>query len=192
MDYQSLLDRIPNQNIKEHLEMKRIVLLATRGTCVCPEFSSHLADSSSPTEFLDAIYADDELRFTKVWAEWAKYSGKDWTGRFTPVQEARALAIERIGLPLCFSEGCLYISSGISALFVDLLVFDDEAFNENAATFVSSVEGSFICGGLTFKGFYGIFASRGTIILEKWCKSPYGTRIVSLERPAPGPCTHCR
>lgn len=192
MDYQDLLDRIPNQSINEYLEMKRIILLATRGESVCPEFSRHLAGSSSPVGFLDAVYADDELRFTKVWAEWAKYSGKNWVGRFTPIREVRSIALERIGLPLRFSDGCLYISSGISALFADLLVFEDEAFNEDAATFVSSVEGSFACGGLEFEGFYGVFASRGTVILEKWRKSPYGTRIVSLERPAPGPCTHCR
>ncbi|MEA5019548.1 MAG: hypothetical protein VB027_04190 [Gordonibacter sp.] len=132
MNYQEMKNSIDSLAPVQRQTLSRILSLAALGGSLKPEFQDHAEEVDSPRAFFDAIYADDELRFTSVWAAWAKQTGKDWLSRFEPIargvridfrgRESKDAAFSVRGVPVEFDGGgsfvCLFLDAGPTPTFL--------------------------------------------------------------------------
>lgn len=155
---------------------------ATIGGALRREYAAHADAASSARAFLDAVYADDDLRFTPLWSAWAKADRKDWTARFACERSVRGVELVRRGVPLAFANGGeLLIPAQARGGHATVVEFADGAANVDAAEFFASVEGSFTCGGMAFSGTYDVLRDRGTIIFVRWELNERGQRASAAE-----------
>lgn len=181
MDYGELKDRIDALEGQRRKEFARVLSLAALGGRVRPEFALHLAGSKTPEEFFDAVYDDDGLRFTQAWAAWAQVSGKNWVDRFDARGALASAPLYRGGLPVVFSDGAVSVPTGLRGRNARILLFDDGDFNEAAASYLTTVEGSFSCAGEDFAGTYDVFSGCGAVLLERWILDERGERAKAAE-----------
>ena len=168
MTYEDLISRIEAASGSGRAALERLSLYVSAGGEVLPEYEPYLADATTYHEFFDAIYRDDERRFTNVWAEWASLSCKKWIARFEPTLAIENLRLKSDGIPLQFGTGVVLAPTGCRGNIANLYVFASGAFNTEAAQFVTSVGGTFDCVGYRFAGIYGLYSYRGSVILEAW------------------------
>lgn len=186
MNYQELKESIDGLASAQRQALSKVFSLAVIGGSIKPEFQVHAETANSPRTFFEAIYADDNLRFTNVWAAWAKYAGKDWLGRFEPIahgeridfrgRESKDAAFSVRGVPVKFTGGGSFVVP-LPGRGADVYVFADDSFNEEAATYVTTLEGDFTCAGLELSGMFDVFKADSILILEQWNLSESGFRV---------------
>lgn len=161
---------------------RELLALATIGGAVRQEYAAHAEAATSARAFLDAVYADDDLRFTALWSAWAKADRKDWLVRFAPERCVRGVELVRRGLPVEFAGGgALLIPAEARGGRATVAEFADGAINAEAAEFLMAVEGAFACGGLVFDGTYDVLRDRGTVIFVRWRLNARGQRASAAE-----------
>ncbi|MEG1167518.1 MAG: hypothetical protein RSD93_05610 [Gordonibacter sp.] len=185
MDYQELKDCIDGLAPTQRQALGKVLSLAALGGALKPEFQAHAEAADSPRAFFEAIYADDDLRFTNVWAAWAKHAGKDWLGRFEPIgrgarvdfrgRESQDAAFSVRGVPVAFAGGGSLIVP-LSGRGADVYLFADDSFNEEAATYFTTLQGDFTCAGLELSGMFDVFKADNALILEQWNLGENGFR----------------
>lgn len=168
MDCHELKEGIECAPVTARPMLERLYLYVSVGDAVKPEFSDLLAKASTYQEFFDAIYEDDHWAMTAVWADWAKLKRKSWLNRFEPSLALQGLRLKSDGLPVEFGSGVMLAPTGSRDSIANFYVFESGAFNAEAADFVTSIGGSFSCAGYDFKGIYGVYSYRGSIIFEEW------------------------
>ena len=191
MNYQEMKNSIDSLAPVQRQTLSRILSLAALGGSLKPEFQDHAEEVDSPRAFFDAIYADDELRFTSVWAAWAKQTGKDWLSRFEPIargvridfrgRESKDAAFSVRGVPVEFDGGGSFVVP-LPGRGADTYLFADDSFNEEAATYVTTIQGDFTCAGLELSGMFDVFKAEGALILEQWslCENGFRARTTNL------------
>ena len=168
MNYDELKEQIEAAPLKTRAQLDTLFAYTTIGNQVLAQYKDCLEQATTYREFFDAIYSNDEFKFTPVWAAWARIAGKKWLNRFTPMLYKEKLKLRAAGLPLEFDGGVVLAPAGAHGNIVNFYLFEQHAFNTEAADFVTSVGGTFKCADYEFKGIYGIYAWRGNIILEQW------------------------
>lgn len=168
--------QIPVTSKREALE--RIVLYVSIADRVYPQYEEYLSEAGDYQEFFDAVYADDDQKFTSVWAEWAKLTHKKWLDRFESTLQIESIRLKGDGLPVEFGTGIVLAPTGSRDNIANLYLFESGAFNVETADFVTSLGGTFTCAGYDFCGVYGLYNSHGNVILEEWQaeKAPVPTK----------------
>ena len=151
MEYGELKEQIDGLGERQRRGCARVLSLVSLGGGVRPEFRGHLDGASTYRAFFEALYRDDDLRFTRAWAAWAKLDGKQWVGRFDPVRASARVP------------------------------FGDGAFNEDAATYFTSIEGAFTCAEMAFEGIYDVFTSGNAVLFERWALNEKGARVKAAQ-----------
>lgn len=161
---------------------RELMMLATLGGKVRAEYAAHAETTSSAREFFDAVYADDDLRFTPLWAAWAKESRKDWLGRFEPERVVRGVRLLRGSVPIEFAHGgTVIVPAEARGQHLTIMEFADGAINEEAARFFGAVEGSFTCAGMEFSGTYDVLVTKGVLMFVRWAVNERGQRTSEAE-----------
>ena len=151
MEYGELKEQIDGLGERQRRGCARVLSLVSLGGGVRPEFRGHLDGASTYREFLEALYRDDDLRFTRAWAAWAKLDGKQWVGRFEPVRTSARVPFGGRGMPVVLSGGTMLVPLAGHGKQAHVLEFEDGAFNEDAATYFTSIEGAFTCAEMAFE-----------------------------------------
>ena len=181
MDYLELKNQINGLSERLCRGYARVLSLVTLGGGVRPELREHLSDASTNREFFEALHRDDDLRFTRAWAAWAQGDGKSWIERFEPVRMVERVPFSGRGLPVEFSGGTMLVPLGGHGKQARVFVFEDGAFNEDAATYFTSIEGAFTCAGIAFEGIYDVFTSGNTVLFERWALNEKGIRVKAAQ-----------
>ena len=168
MNYEDLKAGIETAPLKSRVALEQLLLYATMGGTVKPEFEEYLEGAQTYRDFFNNIYADPARKNSTVWAEWAKLMRKSWLSCFEPKLKIENLRLKSDGLPLAFGTGLVLAPTGSRDNIANLYLFASGAFNTEAAEFVTSLGGKFTCADLDFSGVYGLYRYRGNVILEEW------------------------
>lgn len=154
-----------------------LTVLAGLGYGFTECFAKHGEEAANAREFLEAVYNDDNLRMTKLWATWAQVSKKQWVSRFEPLRVQRRLFFSGLGPVLEFENGAAFlVASGTYGKCIDIMEFEDNTVNDEAGKRFTSVQGKFKVGDMEFDGTYDIIQAPGTLIFEKWVFNLMGDR----------------
>lgn len=177
MDYQDLKRQLDELSDAQKREYRGLLAQAALGGQIRPEYEACAEKASTWREFFDAVYADDALRFTRLWGAWAKADRKEWVARFVPAQAAQRVRLVRRAVPLEYAHGgALLVPADARGQHASVLVFEDESINTGAATFFTSIEGQFTCGDIAFDGTYDVFYYHGAVLFVKWAVNAQGQR----------------
>ena len=176
MAYEELRGQVDGLGERQRRGCARVLSLVSIGGGVRPEFRAHLAEAATYREFFEALYRDDDLRFTRAWAAWAKLDAKQWVGRFEPVRTMARVPFGGRGLPVRFSDGTMIVPLAGHGKQAHVFEFEDGAFNEDAATYFTSIEGAFTCAEMAFEGIYDVFTSGNAVLFERWALNEKGAR----------------
>ena len=168
MKCHELKESIANAPMKSLEALNRIYLYTTAGDKVLPEFEEYLEGSDSYQDFIEAIYRDENRKFSLLWAECAKFKRRNWLQYFEPKMLVENVRMKTDGVPIQFGSGVMLAPTGSRDNIAKVYVFASKAFNTNAAEFVTSIGGTFTLLDYEFCGIYGIYKYRGSVILEEW------------------------
>ena len=168
MDCQELKESIAKAPAKSREVLDRIFMYTTTGDKVKPDFAAHLEGAKSYQDFIEAIYRDESQKFTLLWAECAKFKRRNWLVYFEPKMLVENVRMKTDGVPIQFGSGVMLAPTGSRDNIAKVYVFESQAFNANAAEFVTSIGGTFTLLDHEFCGIYGLYKYRGSVILEEW------------------------
>lgn len=168
MDCQELKQAVANAPLKSRELLERVYMYTTAGDEIKPEFAEYLEASDSYQDFVDAIYRDENRKFSLLWAECAKFKRRNWLQYFEPKMLVENVRMKTDGVPIQFGSGVMLAPTGSRDNIAKVYVFASKAFNTNAAEFVTSIGGTFTLLDYEFCGIYGIYKYRGSVILEEW------------------------
>ena len=168
MEYRELKETIegmPEQQLKDYRVLLSYSSIAGN---VWSQFEKHLAQAETPDEFFEAVYNDDACRMENVWARWAVMNSKKWPDRFEPDFKMANVPLDNKGVFLQSGENEYLVPLKGRGQTIDIYVFPEDGFNEKAAEFYGSINGSFTCRGITLEGTFDIFRAPRAIIFERW------------------------
>lgn len=168
MDCSQLKEQIEQAPVKSRAQLDKILMYVTSGPDVLPEFADALAQSSTYGEFVDAVYRDENRKFSLLWAECAKFKRRNWLRFFEPKMLIQNARMKTDGLPIQFGSGVMLAPTGSRDNIANFYVFASKGFNAQAADFVTSIGGTFTILDHEFCGIYGVYKYRGSVILEEW------------------------
>ena len=168
MDCQALKEAVANAPVKSREALERIYMYTTAGDEVLPEFAAYLEQASSYQDFIEAIYRDENRKFSLLWAECAKFKRRNWLQFFEPKMLVENVRMKTDGVPIQFGSGVMLAPTGSRDNIAKVYVFASKAFNANAAEFVTSIGGTLTLLDHEFCGIYGLYKYRGSVILEEW------------------------
>lgn len=148
--------------------LSRMLMYVTRGDAFDPAFAEAAAAASTYQDLFGAIYADERHKRTLLWAECAKLSRRNWLRAFEPKLLIENLRMKTDGLPVQMGEAVFLAPTGSRDNIANLYVFENGAFNRQAAEFVTSLAGRFTVADHCFFGIYGLYKYRGNVIFEEW------------------------
>ncbi len=148
--------------------LEKLFFYVTLGNEIRPEYRKIAQASKTYNEFFDGIYAVDDFKNTEVWALWAKLEHKNWLQRFTPKMDIYNMRLKSAGVPVEFSSGIFIAPVASKDTIINFFVYESGAFNTDAAEFVTSIGGTFVCAGYEFVGIYGIYKYHNNVIFEEW------------------------
>ena len=123
---------------------------------------------SLPERFFDAIYRDENRKFSLLWAQCAALKRRNWLQYFEPKMLVQNIRLKGEGIPIQFGTGMMFAPTGSRDNIANLYVFPSGGFNTHAAEFVTSVGGTFTVLDNEFCGIYGLYKYRGSVIMEEW------------------------
>jgi hypothetical protein len=168
MEITELKSQIDAAPVQARAALQKMYLYATAGGKVLPELAKHLDDAASYQEFFQAIFRDVSQKNTLLWAECAKFTRRNWLAAFEPQICVQNLKMKTDGLPIQLGSGVVLAPTGSRDNIANLYVFDNGAFNRQAAEYVTSLAGKFTVADYEFFGIYGLYKYRGNVILEEW------------------------
>lgn len=168
MDAVELKAKIDEAPLSQRADLQRMLMFATAGDELLPEFEPYARDADGYQAFFNAIFMDPAQKDTLLWAECAKLSRRNWLGFFEPKMLIQNLRMKTDGLPIQMGSGVVLAPTGSRDNIANLYVFPNGGFNRQAADFVTSVGGRFTIADYEFFGIYGIYKYRGSVILEEW------------------------
>ena len=153
---------------KSRAALDEIYMLVTTGKQIQPEFAECLEAASNYTEFVDAIYRDENRKHSLIWARCAAFKRRNWLLYFEPKMVVNNIRMKGDGIPVQFGTGMMFAPTGGRDNIANLYVFESGGFNAQAAEFVTSIGGTFKMLDYEFCGIYGLYKYRGSVILEEW------------------------
>ena len=168
MNATQLKESIQAASTRKRAELEKLFLFVTCAGQFRPGYEVYAKDVSSYNEYFDALFADDAMRDTDVWAAWAKLAHRSWVERFEPKTAIRNMRLKTQGIPVEFGSGIFIAPLGSKDTVADFYVFPSKGFNTRAADFVTSIGGTFKCAGYEFVGIYGVYKSHNAVIFEEW------------------------
>jgi hypothetical protein len=148
--------------------LEKLFYYVTLGNEVRPEFKDFAAGANTYKEFFDALYACEDFKNTEVWAEWAKLEHKNWLQYFKPKININNMRLKSAGIPIEFSSGIVVAPVASKDTIINFYVYSSNSFNTDAAEFVTSIGGTFLCAGYEFVGIYGVYKYHNNVIFEEW------------------------
>ena len=168
MNVAELMESIETAPISQRADLQKMALYAAPGGSVPPELADHLANAGTYQDFFNAVFMDESQKSTLLWAECAKMNRRNWLSFFEPRMLIQNLRMKTDGLPIQMGSGVVLAPTGSRDNIANLYVFDNGAFNRQAAEFVTSLAGRFTISDYDFFGVYGLYKYRGSVILETW------------------------
>lgn len=168
MQFDELREQVDKAPLSTRATLDMLTMYVSAGPSILPQYASYLEQASSYQEFFNLIYADESLKDSMIWAEVAKLNRKDWLRFFEPKMLIANLKLKADGVPIQMESGVVLAPTGSRDNIANLYVFDNGAFNRQAAEFVTSIGGRFKVSDYEFLGIYGIYKYRGNVILEEW------------------------
>ena len=168
MNCVELKDSIGKAPIASRAALEKVYMQVTAGDSIRPEFAEYLEAASTYNDFIEAIYRDENRKFSLLWAECAKLKRRNWLNFFEPKMLVQNIRMKGDGIPVQFGTGMMFAPSGGRDNIANLYVFPSGGFNANAAEFVTSIGGTFKMLDYEVCGIYGIYKYHGSVILEEW------------------------
>lgn len=168
MDVQQLKSQIDAAPLADRAALNKLYLYMTVADRIKPEYADALAQSEGYQDFLNAVFADESKKDTLEWAEIAKLKRRNWLPFFEAGMVIQNLRMKTDGLPIQMGTGVILAPTGSRDNIANLYVFENGAFNRQAAEFVTSIAGKFTLADWEFFGIYGLYKYRGNVILEAW------------------------
>lgn len=168
MECAELKKQIEQAPLASREKLSKMYMFVTAGDAVKGEFANHLAGANNYNEFFEAIYRDENQKFTLLWAECAKLKRRNWLQFFEPKMLVQNIRMKTDGLPVQFGSGVMLAPTGGRDNIANFYLFESKGFNTNAADFVTSIGGTFTLLDYEFCGIYGLYKYRGSVILEEW------------------------
>lgn len=181
-EFKALIDAMDEEERKEHL---KVFPLACLGGSILPEYEKHAEAANSLEEFYDLVFADDDLRFTKIWAVISRMKDPSWIERFEYVDVARRIKAKH-GVPLIGENVGFSLFPASLVGSPNVYVFEDAAFNEAGCEYYMAFTGKFECVGIQLDGTYDVFRVGNNIIFEKWDFDTAGMRTNPRQNPYVG------
>ncbi len=168
---------------RKRVELEKLFLFVTMAGEFRPSMEGYALDAKDYNGYFDALFADDAMKGTDVWAAWARLTHKNWLDRFDPKMHIPNMRLKTQGIPVEFGSGIFIAPLDSKDTVADFYVFASNGFNTKAAEFVTSIGGTFKCAGYEFVGIYGVYKYSNAIVFEEW----------EVERdPVPFEATSCR
>ncbi|MBQ9000798.1 MAG: hypothetical protein IJ087_02975 [Eggerthellaceae bacterium] len=168
MEYVELKEQIANAPVSSRAALEKLYMLVTIGDAVQAEFAEYLAAADNYQEFFDAIYRDENRKFSLLWAQCASLKRRNWLRFFEPKMLVENIRLKGEGIPIQFGTGMMFAPTGSRDNIANLYVFPSGGFNTHAAEFVTSIGGTFTVLDNEFCGIYGLYKYRGSVIMEEW------------------------
>lgn len=192
MEFAQLEDEVKEMNESQKKVFHEIIALSSLGGEILPSMKEHLEKANSLHEFLDLMYMDDNCRYEKAWALWAKHSNKNWYTRFKPERVCEGALLERGGVVLESEKNMMLIPvRGTRARdrTIDLFVFPDDGFNTDLGEYYGSISGSFVCYELPLEGTFDIYRTGRALVFERWAFDKLGYRKEKASRKGACRCS---
>lgn len=181
MNLQELKQRIDEQDEPLRAQARKISQCVSIGGQVRPEYAAALERAQTLDGFLDNILGDDSLRFERAWALAARMRKTNWLSRFEPVFVERGIPYRGKGVYTKLGEAALVLPVMGVGRRVDLYLFADGAFNEDAADYFTSIEGRITIEDTSLEGTFDVFRAPNALILEQWEVNERGQRVKAAD-----------
>ena len=168
MDSTELKEQIENAPTSSRVLLDHIYMQTVAGGRPLPEFADVLGEAESYHDFIDAIYRDQNRKFSLLWGLCAQFKRRNWLMYFEPKMLISNIRLKGEGIPVQFGSGVMFAPTGGRDNIAKLYVFASGAFNVHAAEFVTSIGGTFTMLDYEFCGIYGLYKYRGSVIMEEW------------------------
>lgn len=168
MDERRLREAFDAAPLSDRAILSKLYLYLTVADAIKPAYAKALRESETYQDFLTAVFLDESVKDTLEWAEIAKFKRRNWLGFFEPTMCVQNLRMKTDGLPIQMGSGVILAPTGSRDNIANLYVFENGAFNRQAAEFVTSIAGKFTIADWEFFGIYGLYKYRGNVILEEW------------------------
>lgn len=179
MNYEELKEQIRGVSVSQAKDYRELLSLSSIAGSVWPQFEKHLEQAQDYRSFFKAIYDDDACRFENVWAYWAKMNKEPWAERFECERMLKGVLLDNKGIFLKGGGNELLVPLAGRSHAANVYVFNENSFNEKAAEFYCSINGSFTCVGIVLEGAFDVFRTHRALIFERW-------EIDKLKRRADG------
>lgn len=168
MNEAELRESIGRAPLRKRAELEELFLYVTVADRFRPGMEAYARDTASYNEYFDALFSDDAMVRTDVWAAWARLAHKKWLDRFEPKMHIPNMRLKTQGIPVEFGSGIFVAPLESKDTVADFYVFAGDGFNTRAAEFVTSIGGTFKCAGHEFVGIYGVYKSFNAVVFEEW------------------------
>lgn len=168
MDANQLKTSIETASKIKRPVLEKLFFYVTLGNEIRPEYKDIAQKSETYTDFFNGIYESDDFKNSEVWAQWAKLEHKNWISRFEPSIDIYNMRSKSAGIPIEFSSGIMIAPVASKDTIINFYVFPSKGFNTDAAEFVTSIGGTFLCAGYEFVGIYGVYKYHNNVIFEEW------------------------
>ncbi len=168
MNALELKQSIEGAPARKRVELEKLFLFVTMADRFRPSMEGYARCAKDYNEYFDALYADDAMSGTDVWAAWARLTHKKWLDRFKPKMCIPNMRLKTQGVPVEFGSGIFIAPLDSKDTVADFYVFESNGFNTKAAEFVTSIGGTFKCAGYEFVGIYGVYKYSNAVIFEEW------------------------
>lgn len=168
MDARELKASIEASPVRKRAELEKLYLYVTLGDEFRPGMEAYAKDAAGYQQYFDALFSDEAMKDTRVWAQWARLAHRKWVDRFEPKLVVQNLRLKSAGIPVEFGSGIFIAPLGSKDTVADFYLFENGAFNTDAAEFVTSIGGTFKCVGYEFVGIYGVYRFHNDVIFEEW------------------------
>lgn len=168
MNASELKASIEKASPRKRVELEKLFLFVTLAGKFRPGYEKYAEGAENYNDYFDALFADDAMKETDVWAAWARLAHRKWVDRFTPKMHIPNMRLKTQGIPVEFGSGIFVAPLDSKDTVADFYVFESKGFNTKAAEFVTSIGGTFKCAGYQFVGIYGVYKFSNCIIFEEW------------------------
>ncbi len=168
MNEAELKESIARAPMRMRADLEELYLFVTMADKFRPGMEAYARDAAGYGEYFDALFSDDAMVETDVWAAWARLAHRKWLDRFESKMHIPNMRLKTQGLPAEFGSGIFIAPLESKDTVADFYVFGSGAFNTRAAEFVTSIGGTFKCAGHEFTGIYGVYKCFNAVIFEEW------------------------
>lgn len=183
MNYNDMKAELDAATGDEKRRLRDLLAMVCLGGQIEEDYVKYAEESSTLQEFFDAIYEDDDMRFTPVWGQLAReHDPIDWLQRFEPIAYMPRVKAPR-GLAFRGENTAMAILPEDLRLTPNVFVFDEAGFNEAAANLLMTFTGAYEVAGIQLDGTYDIYRAKNNFIFEQWKTNDFGERLNKRAEP---------